>query len=366
MSYRSTILAVVILVISLTLFGCGSKTSENKSEINNEKVTIAIATTDINIGYPYATLPLEMGWYEEEGIDVNVVPGDGSQGVIQLLVSGKADLGVINTESGVMATANEQVDVKSVYAASRKNGYSFTVMEDSEINDVADLEGKNIGYLDLGSGGVPYAHARFKEAGVPVDSVEEMSVGYGAQAFEALKSGTVDAYVVFAAGHARGLVSGYDIKKLPLADWQDNMYNFNLYATDKYIKEDGDIIEKVGRAFAKATVFTKTNPEAVVDIFWDQYPEQAPKNRDSKALESDMIILDAQLDDLRAEELPVDFMWGSQEADAWEFQQQFMLDEGMIEEKVDVNLLFDNQFQDEFMDFNIEEIVKQAEEWEIN
>lgn len=374
MSRYLTILTTVIMIISITLFGCGSqatneneangsKDQSNKSE--RQKVTIAIATKDINIGYPYATLPLEMGWYEEEGLEVSVVPGDGSQGVIQLLISGQADLGVINTESGIMATTNEQAPIKSVYAASRINGYSFAVMENSGINDVADLKGKKIGYLDLGSGGVPYAHARFKEAGVPIDSLEEISIGYGSQAFEALKNGTVDAYVIFAAGFARGVASGYNIKKLPLADWQFDMYNFNLYASDSYIEKHGDIIEKVGRAFAKATVFTKHNPEAVVKTFWDQFPEQAPKDRnDPKALENDMVILEAQLDDLRVKELPDDFMWGSQELEAWEFQQQFMLNENMIETKIDANLFFDNQFQEEFMDFNVEEIVKLAKEWQ--
>ncbi|WP_407270072.1 ABC transporter substrate-binding protein [Radiobacillus sp. PE A8.2] len=360
-------LVLILALISVLVFsGCASDAAQGANEGGEKtKVTLAIATKDINIGYPFATLPLAMGWFEEEGLDVTLVPGDSSQGVVQLLESGKADLGVMTTTTGAMATIKEGIPIKSVYGISIRNGDRFVVMADSGIEDVKDLEGKKLGVPDLGSGQVGYAHVRFDEAGVPLDSVEEISVGYGAQAYEALKKGTVDAYVTWASAFALGKTSGYDIKGLPMADWQNDMYNFNLYAADDYIDENSEIIGKIGRAFAKASVFIKTNPEAAVKIFWDQYPERAPKDLDdATALNNELEVLKAQMGDMRVEELPVDYHWGSQEAKAWDFLQQYLYDTNMIEDTIDSSKLFDNSVQDEFINFDVNEIVKQAEEWE--
>ena len=41
------------------------------------KVTYAVATRDLNVGYPFATLPLALGYFAEEGLEVEVVPGGG-------------------------------------------------------------------------------------------------------------------------------------------------------------------------------------------------------------------------------------------------------------------------------------------------
>ena len=58
------------------------------------KITYAVATADLNVGYPYATLPKALGYYQQEGLDVEIVPGQSSAAVAQLLLSGRADVGL--------------------------------------------------------------------------------------------------------------------------------------------------------------------------------------------------------------------------------------------------------------------------------
>ena len=36
----------------------------------SRKITYAVATADLNVGYPYATLPKALGYYQQEGLDV--------------------------------------------------------------------------------------------------------------------------------------------------------------------------------------------------------------------------------------------------------------------------------------------------------
>src|ERR1700744_455678 len=50
-----------------------------------KKVTYVIATADLNIEYPYATLAKALGYFEQEGLDVTIVPGQSTATTIQIL-----------------------------------------------------------------------------------------------------------------------------------------------------------------------------------------------------------------------------------------------------------------------------------------
>ncbi|KHF37972.1 ABC transporter substrate-binding protein [Halalkalibacter okhensis] len=378
------LLSIFILILFLLLLSaCNSSTSggesqeepqdntsveevkegEEKAVEEMTSVKLVIGTADINQGYPWATLPLAMGWFEEEGLDVTLIPGESSGAAVQILLAGQADIGAFSSNTAMLATVNEDAPLKSVYPIARRNGNVFAVLDDSPIQDISDLKGTKVGFPDLGTSQVPFAHARFQESDVPIDSVEEIGVGYGVQAFEALNNGTVDSYVTFSSLYALGNANGYDIRALPRADWQNDMFDYSLYVTEDNL--DSDIIAKVGRAFAKATVFLATNPEAAVKIFWEQYPERAPIDpNDEAAFNSDFEILTGQVGDMRADELPIDFPWGSQDMETWEFMQDFLYETGMIDEKLDPSIYFDNSNEAEFLDFEVAEIVKLAEDWE--
>ena len=138
-----------------------------------------------------------------------------------------------------------------------------------------------------------------------------LSVGYGTPSFEALKNKSVDAEVSFTGGIARQQIAGYAVRVLPVTPAEMDQYSFNLFATQSFIDKNPDVIAKIGRATAKATVFLMTNPEAAVRAFWKQYPDRAPKDmNDPKALANDLAIIKAEIVDMAADQLPVEFRVG--------------------------------------------------------
>ncbi|HSV81293.1 MAG TPA: ABC transporter substrate-binding protein [Ramlibacter sp.] len=328
------------------------------------KVTYAVATRDLNVGYPFATLPLALGYFAEEGLDVDVVPGTSSAATIQLLVSGRAQVGVVVTDPAVVQRAKSGLKVKSFYAVSRRNGFVLVVPEGSPIKTFADLRGKKLGTSDLGSGANVYVDVRLGQAGIPHDAVTQVNVGYGTPAFEALTSGRIDALATFTGARARMEGAGYRFRQLPQAGFEDKMYSYNLYATDEFIAANPEVIEKIGRATAKATVFMKANPEAAVRIFWKQYPERAPKNQnDPKELEKDLAILKAQMHDMKADELPMEFAWGSQDREAWGALQDYLKAAGMVATPKDVGEYFYASRQAGYVKFDRAAVVAKAKAW---
>jgi NitT/TauT family transport system substrate-binding protein len=326
-------------------------------------VTYAVATADLNVGYPFATLPAALGYFREEGLDVTVVPGQSTSAVIQLLLSGRADIGVAVPESVMGQRATTGAPLISVFTASRTNGGGMVVRADSPVHSIADLRGKRIGTPDYGSGAYFALRRSLISAGIAEDEITLIATGYGTPSYEAVQRGDVDATYIHGAGLARALIAGYKFRLLPRSEDEINRYSFNLYARTDYIAAHPQVIAAIGRATAKATVFLKTNPQAAVRIFWDQYPDRAPKNRDDpEAFRTDFAILEAQMKDLQTS-LPVDFTWGSHDPAIVARMQADMMRFGQIKKPLDVGDYFTNRFVPDYNRFDHGAIIRSAQTW---
>lgn len=344
--------------IALSLLGVGVSGAFAQ---DLKKVTYAIATADLNVGYPFATLAKQLGYFEEEGLDVDIVPGQSSAATIQLLITGRADVGVAQPDPAMIQKATADVPVVSFYPVSRRGTNVFVVRPDSPIQSIADFKGKTIGVPDLGSGGVNYLRARLEEEGLSMNDITLVSHGYGTPGYEALQNGTVDASGTFSGGVARQRNAGYEVRILPEPESEQNRYSYNLFATDKYIQDNPEVIKGIGRATAKATVFLKNNPEAAVRAYWAYAPDRAPKDPDDKAaLERDLVIVNAQIRDMAADELPDDFAWGSQDAAIYDRIQNYLLKTGLIKQAIDPQSYFTNEFAAHYVDFDREAIANAA------
>lgn len=370
---RRVLGAAVLAIAAMVVSGCaassgstGEKGAAASGSGSSAKVKIvyAVATKVLNSGYPFATLPKALGYFDQEGLDVQIVPGESSATTLQLLASGKADIGVVVPNAAMTQTATGALDVRSFYAVSRQNSNYFAVNPDSPIKSVKDLKGKKLGVAALGSGANVFAESAEKLAGVDPSSVQEVNVGYGTPAYQALKDGQVDAYTIISSFNAQAKNAGYNFRLLPNPENVKNLFSYDLYATSKFIKDHPDVIARFGRATAKATVFLKTNPEAAVKIFWKQYPDQAPKNQsDPAALKADLNIVEGQMSDMQANDHPVDFAWGSQDTDTWKRMQDYLVAGKQIDKPIDVSGYFTSKYQDQYMKFDVQAVVKQAKDW---
>ena len=362
LSTRRRFLFQVGLLAASCSFAIGTPTRGANGAL--KKITYAVATADLNVGYPYATLPKGLGYFEQEGLDVEIVPGQSSASVAQLLLSGRADIGLAQPDPVVIQRANNKLGLVSFYAVCRRGTNRFVVNPDSPIQSVRDLKGKKVGVNDLGSGGATYLRAQLKKAGMSLADVQLISVGYGTPSFEALKNKSVDVEVSFTGGIARQKMAGYAFRVLPATPDELDQYSFDLFATESFIARNPDVIAKIGRATAKATVFLMSNPEAAVHVFWRQYPDRAPKNiNDPKAMQNDLEIIKAQIHDMGADELPVSFNWGIQQAAIFEKIQTYLADAGQISKPIAPTDFFTDAYSNQYNQFDRQTVVDQARNW---
>jgi NitT/TauT family transport system substrate-binding protein len=320
-------------------------------------VSIMMGTSDMDVSYtPYATLPMQLGYFADECLDVTVSTTGGSVTTAQALTSGTTDIAMSSPDNLIIAADSEPLPLVTFYNLIPSSIYTLAVLPDSDIEDFGDLAGKTIGLTAASPLYEAYLTARLEDAGLSYADVTTAAIGYGATPMEALKSGEIDAFLAWPGLWASYENAGYDFRLLDKADWQGDYYGIGLAATTDYVEQNPDVLEGISRGVAKASVWLQSdeNADEAVRMFWEEYPERAPLPGDDEdeALAKDRKVLDATRDVMGITTKDADTMWGAQSKEKWEAQAQFDLDFGVISNKVDTSALFTNEYNDAANDFD--------------
>jgi len=333
------------------------------------KAKVAMASATMAASYPYLYVAQRQGFWKEDGLDVEFLLAQGSAQVIQLLAAKQADVGILNPEPIIVARAKQNLPIKSVATIGTIFSWATAVPPNSPIKTIADLKGKKIGVFSLASGGVFYIKARAVEAGLdPEKDLSLLATGFGAQASEALRSGAVDAILLWRGAFAALENAGVALRYIPPAPWEANLYSYIVAANESSIGGDADTIVGLLRGLAKASEFTAVQPKAATQIFWQAYPENINARIERKqAFENDTRSIKAQLYDMGLEldsvPKPPNRVWGGQSKSNWEFLQDYLKRTGQIDQTQDAAEFFTDQFTAKANTFDKPVIDKMAKEF---
>ena len=91
---KVTAVALVLCLAVVQLCGCG-KSSEK------EVVKVRLNEVAHSIFYAPQYVAIENGYFEEEGIDIELVNGAGADNVMTAVLSGEADIGFMGSEASI-------------------------------------------------------------------------------------------------------------------------------------------------------------------------------------------------------------------------------------------------------------------------
>lgn len=142
-------IAALLLTFSLTavsLAGCAEKSPELT------KVTLNEVAHSIFYAPQYAAI--ELGYFEDEGIDLTLVNGAGADKVMTALISGDADIGFMGSEASIYVYQEGSEDYAVNFAQLTQRAGNFLVGRQAEENFSWDsLKGKKV--LGGRAGGMP-------------------------------------------------------------------------------------------------------------------------------------------------------------------------------------------------------------------
>jgi NitT/TauT family transport system substrate-binding protein len=297
-----------------------------------KKVRIAVGTTNLNVGYPWLTLPLSLDYWRQEGYEVEVLPVGASLQALQQMVAGNAEFAQLNSSVVIQGNVVNQIPVRVVM----NNGvidWSLSVIDDGPIKKVQDLKGKTIGVFSLATGGIAFMKSYLRQNGMDPDKdVNLVAVGLGAPPVEALRTNKVQALLFWASAQATFENAGLKLRYLIGSDWR-TFPDFTFSTLQKTIDSDPAMVEAIARGAAKASVFVFANPDCARRLHWARFPNTKPSGTDeATAARWDLNNQKAQLDSMKdAFDLNGGKLWGNATADAYGRIQNFMVDAKLID-----------------------------------
>jgi len=320
----------------LGLLGTSTAVHQAAAQAGPRKVVIAAGTQVINSAYPYLMMPLALGYWKQEGLDVEVVAAGGSAQAIQQMIGKNADFVEINSSSMIQAVSQTGVALRAV-AANTTVDWSLVSLKGGPIKALGDFKGRSIGISNLGSGGLPLLKAYLRTAGLDPDKdVTIVPVGFGGMALDAMKAGRVDGLMFWASAVVSFESAGASLTYFRAPEWA-TYADYSLATLAGTLSADSSMVEAVVRGMAKASLFTATNPDCARKLFWKSFPAmKASGNMDDAAKATfDLKQIESGANSMKeARTLGGGKYWASAPVAGYAGMQKFMIDNKVITKEV--------------------------------
>ncbi len=325
-------------------------------------ITFAVgAPVLIDSTAPYASVPLAMGYWKQQGLNVTVQPTQGATASMQLLLAGRAQVSNGGSSSFYQAAAlSPEVRVVSLQT---KNIWQVAVPENSPIKSIGQLKGKTIGAQSFSSASYLFGRAAVAAFGLNPDrDVHWLAVGVGSQAAQALRSGAMAAYATYdGPSGVVGSILGTKMINVPTP--LDKVPGLGGYATTaKFLKEHRDTVVKFLIGVNEGAVFAATNPAAALQIQWKAYPEQKPRSMSTEDAIKAMLPSVQTRFDSGAEPGASGLIGDVSMADI-QRSIDFMAQYGILKQKLDASAVADMSLSADANKFDANAIREQAQDW---
>lgn len=243
-----------------------------------EKLTeVTLNEVAHSIFYAPQYVAIEEGYFEEEGLKIDLVNGFGADKVMTAVISGEADIGFMGAEASVYAYQEGATDPVVNFAQLTQRAGNFLVARE-EMPDFQweDLKGKKV--LGGRKGGMPEMVFEYilRKNGIDPqkDLTIDQSIDFGstAAAFSGDDSAefTVEFEPSATALEQEGV--GYVVASLGVDSGYVPYTSYS--AKTSYIKENPEVIQKFANGLQKGMEYVQTHtPEEIAKIIAPQFEE---------------------------------------------------------------------------------------------
>ena len=217
------------------------------------------------------------GFWEEQGIDINITRGYGSGDTVTKIAGGAADFGIADIGALITARARTGVPVKQIMQTYTHSPHSLFVLKSSGITTFQGLEDKKIG-ITPGNSHRVYFPKVAERAGTDPSRIIWSNSDASAMA-ALLISKKIDAAPFFAMHHyyqnKAAMRAGEEIVVLPFVETGFAIYATGLVARDDMIEENPDLVRRFLVANRNAMEWARDNREEACTLHVERVPEVA-------------------------------------------------------------------------------------------
>lgn len=354
----------LLLVCSLLVIACqGAEQAEGEQTETGDQDQPASITLMLpfqkSLSFWSSMLAEELGYFEDENLDVTIEPSGGGTEALQQVIAGNVDMALV-APAVILLSVAEGNDVVVPYTDKHAGLFSITVPEDSDIQAPEDLAGKTVGITDFAGGEVPMVRAILGRAGLTVDQdVTLVTVGEGNPAtFAALEDGTIDAYGASWSDFIPIMGLGMELREVSYPELSEIPSEVLVLNRDDF-EDNRDVVERVARAMARASYFVTQDKEATLALMRELAPE------DHEDTDLAQLALDIWLEIANYPQEGGEYVFGANDEEAWNQLEQVLAEHADLSADVDVAGVLDDSLIETANDFDHDAVTQQAEELDL-
>ena len=309
---------LIFIIAALVLFDLNKGDSK---EEKRQKITLAEVTHSIFYAPQYVAI--EQGYFEEVGIDVELILTSGADKVTAAVLSEDADIGFCGSEGTIYVYNGGEKDYLKTFAQLTQKDGSFLVSRE-KIKDfkLEDLEGKTV--LGGRAGGMPEMTLEYalKQNGIdPKKDVEiDTSVDFAAMG-GAFIGGQGEFVTLFEPNALEIEKEGYGYVVASIGELGGVVPYTSYSARISFLEENKELINNFTKAIQKGIDYVHNHTdEEVAKAIIDQFPDTSLE---------DIAKVVKRYRDIDAWPKTTDFS-----EDSFNHLQDIMIDNGAIDKKV--------------------------------
>ncbi|MGO1183053.1 MAG: ABC transporter substrate-binding protein [Micrococcaceae bacterium] len=268
---RSLIAAAGATCLALGLAACGSDDTPDAGGPGDDAALEQITVGAIPIG-DVAPLHLAVseGFFEEEGLDVEIVNTTGGAVAVPGVVAGDFDFAFGNTVS-LMVARDQGLPLRYVLNGTVTTGEpgadvaAVVAPEDSDLNETADLSGGQTSSNNLNNIGDTAIRLAVDEAGADGTDIEFVELAFG-EAEAAVTNGNVSSALLLEPYLTAALDHGLKAISWPYAEAHPDLDMGGYFTSEETLRERPETVEAFQSAMQRSLEFSQENPEAVREV----------------------------------------------------------------------------------------------------
>ena len=269
---RITLLFIICLIVVLSWLAI---VNINSSDDNGLK-HITVAEVAHSVFYAPQYVAHGLGYFEDEGLDVEIVLTSGADNVMAAVLSGDADIGFSGSEATIYVYNGGEEDYVMTFAGLTQKDGSFLVSREKYDNfTLDDLKGKTI--VGGRKGGMPEMTFEWalREHGINPNKDVNIDTSVAFAAMEgAFIGGNGDFVTLFEPNATSVEKNGFGHVVAYIGDLGGVVPYTAYNARRSYIMENKDVIEKFTRAINKGLQYVyKNSSEDVAKIVSEYFPD---------------------------------------------------------------------------------------------
>jgi len=265
-------LVVVCLVIALASFAI----VRIKDEENNGLQKITVAEVAHSVFYAPQYVAHGLGYFEEVGLDVELVLTSGADNVMAAVLSGDADIGFSGTEATIYVYNGGEEDYVMTFAGLTQKDGSFLVSRKKYENfTLNDLKGKTV--LGGRVGGMPEMTFEWALRQNGIDPKKDLYIDTSV-AFAAMEGafigGNGDFVTLFEPNATSVEQNGFGYVVAYIGELGGVVPYTAYNARKSYIEENSDVIEKFTKAINRGLEYVyEHDSREIAEIMVDYFPD---------------------------------------------------------------------------------------------